>query len=129
MSVDHRAERSTWFIHGERVRGGSGESFETLNPATNEPIARIDVAEPEDVERAIVSAEAGFAAWSSLPGRERGRILYEAQRLVRAHRAELAELESLDGGKPIAERPEADIDSGADCIEFFAGLAGALNGE
>src|SRR3546814_14616249 len=56
-----------------------------------------------DVDAAVASAEEGFAVWSAMGGTERGRVLHEAQRILRARNRELAELEVLDCGKPIQE--------------------------
>ena len=117
------------YIGGGTAEAVSGESFETLNPATGEVICRVQLAGAEDVERAVASAREGFAAWSAMTGAARGRVLNEAVRLLRARNRELAELEVLDTGKPIAEAEAVDVASGADCLEYYAGLAAALHGE
>ncbi|MBI1778241.1 MAG: betaine-aldehyde dehydrogenase [Proteobacteria bacterium] len=117
------------FIGGRSVDAVSGESFETVNPATGRAIARVQIAGPEDVERAVVSAEKGFALWSAMTGAERGRILMRAVQLLRERNRELAELEVADTGKPIQEAVAVDVMSGADCIEYFAGLAASLSGQ
>ncbi len=111
------------FIGGQLVEARSGETFATVNPATGETICHVHSAGPEDVERAVAAAEAGFAVWSAMTGAERGRILNRAAQLLRQHNRELAELEVLDTGKPIQEAEAVDVLSGADCIEYFAGLA------
>jgi betaine-aldehyde dehydrogenase len=64
-----------------------------------------------------------------MDGTARGRVLMRAARLLREQRDDLARLESLDAGKPISETPEADVDSAADCLEYFAGQASSLQGE
>ncbi len=107
----------------------SGESFETVNPATGEVICAIQQAGATDVEAAVAAAQEGFAVWSAMSGAERGLILAEAARLLRARNRELAELEVLDNGKPIQEAEVVDIASGAECLEFFSGVAGTLHGE
>ena len=107
----------------------SGESFETVNPATGEVICSVQQAGAEDVEAAVAAAQEGFAVWSAMSGAERGLILAEAARLLRARNRELAELEVLDNGKPIQEAEVVDIASGAECLEFFSGVAGSLHGE
>lgn len=117
------------YIGGEYVEAQSGETFETLNPATGEALCRVHKAGAADVDRAVESARAGFAAWSAMTGAARGRILMEAVRLLRARNRELAELEVRDTGKPIQEAEAVDVASGADCIEYFAGLAASLHGE
>lgn len=117
------------YIGGGYVDAASGTSFETVNPATGEVIATIQVAGAADVDRAVQSAQKGFSAWSALTGAARGRVLIEAVKLLRARNRELAELEVLDTGKPIQEAEAVDIASGADCIEYYAGLAASLHGE
>ena len=116
-------------IGGQAVDARSGETFETINPATGQPLARVQVAGPEDVDRAVGAAQDAFGPWSALTGAARGRILRRAADLLRARRDELARLEVQDTGKPIAEAIVVDVDSGADCIEYFAGQAAGLHGE
>src|SRR5262249_40752139 len=67
--------------------------------------------------------------WAARSGAERGRVLRRAAELLRARNQELAELETRDTGKPIAETSVVDVASGADCFEYFAGIAQSLNGE
>jgi len=117
------------YIGGGYVDATSGESFETVSPASGEVICRVQQAGAEDVDRAVTSAHEGFETWSTLPAIERGRILMRAAALLRARNRELAELEVLDTGKPIQEAEAVDITTGADCIEYYAGLAATLHGE
>ncbi|CAN5864964.1 hypothetical protein BH23ACT5_BH23ACT5_04510 [soil metagenome] len=119
----------TLFIHGESVRATSGETFATLNPATGEVLAEIDHAGQADVHRAVTSAAEGFLVWSAMTGAERGRILNRAVAILRERNDELARLEVLDTGKPITEALAVDVASGADCIEYFAGVAASIHGE
>ena len=121
-------ERLLW-IDNTPVDSHAGHRFTTQNPATGEILAHVAEAGDADVERAVRSARAAQAEWAARPGVERGRILAAAAQAVRAHRDELAWLECLDAGKPIAETPEADVDSAADCLEYFAGQAASLQGE
>jgi betaine-aldehyde dehydrogenase len=122
-------EQQRLYIGGQPADATSGQSFETINPATGQPLASIQVASAEDVDRAVGAARAAFGPWSQTSGAARGRILRRAADLLRARRDELARLEVLDTGKPIAEAMVVDVDSGADCIEYFAGLAASLHGE
>jgi len=117
------------YIHGGYRDALSGQSFETVNPATGEVICRVQQASAEDVDAAVASAQEGFATWSAMGGTARGRVLNEAQRILRARNRELAELEVLDCGKPIQEAEVVDVLSGADCLEYYAGLAASLHGE
>jgi betaine-aldehyde dehydrogenase len=117
------------YIDGRVAEATSGQSFETINPATGQPLATVHAAGAEDVDRAVQSARAGLAAWRAMTGAARGRVLRRAADLLRKRRDELARLEVLDTGKPIAEAMAVDVDSGADCIEYFAGLAASIQGD
>ena len=110
----------------EGVRRGT---FVTINPATGEALAEIEIAGEEEVERAVSAAQAGQAVWSAMTGAERGRILKRVADRLRERNDELARLETLDTGKPIQETSLVDVLSGADCIDYFAGLAPTLTGE
>ena len=116
------------YVGGRYVDSSSPQTFESVNPATGETICSVQVACPEDVGLAVASAQEGFAVWSRMSGTQRGRVLSDAVRLLRARNRELAELEVQDTGKPIREAEAVDVASGADCIEYFAGLAAKLEG-
>ncbi|MEK0083011.1 betaine-aldehyde dehydrogenase [Benzoatithermus flavus] len=116
-------------IGGAYVASGSGETFETINPATGEVLARVEIAGAAEVERAVAAARRGQAVWAAMTGAERGRILRRVADILRQRNAELAELETKDTGKPIQETSVVDVISGADCIEYYAGLAAGLSGE
>jgi betaine-aldehyde dehydrogenase len=110
--------------------GSSGAgSFKTINPATGEVLAEIAVDGPAEVSAAVDRASAAQREWAGLPGAARGRILRRAADILRARNAELAELETRDTGKPIQETSAVDVLSGADCLEYYAGLAASLAGE
>ena len=117
------------WIDGQSRNATANGTFPTFNPATGQTICNVARADATDVDQAVSAAQRALERWRALTGTERGRILYRTAELMRAHRDELAELEALDGGKPIAETPEADVDSGADCLEYFAGQAASLQGE
>ncbi|MEC7595843.1 MAG: aldehyde dehydrogenase family protein, partial [Pseudomonadota bacterium] len=116
------------YIHGDYLASSSGETFNSINPANGEVIATVDQANEDDVEKAILSAEKGFSIWSQMSAFARGRILLKAVNILRERNDELAELEVLDCGKPIQEANCVDIHTGADVIEYYAGLAPALQG-
>jgi betaine-aldehyde dehydrogenase len=117
------------FIHGESVGASSDETFDSINPATGQVVARVGQASKADVDRAVESALEGFARWSALPGAQRGRILNRAASLLRERNDELAREEVLDTGKPISEASTVDVISAAECLEYFAGLAATIHGE
>lgn len=116
-------------IGGAYVDAGNAERFVSIDPARGETIAEIEQADAALVDRAVEAARAGFKVWSRMTGTERGRILRRAADLLRARNDELAEIETRDTGKPIQETSVVDIISGADCLEYFAGLAPTLTGE
>ena len=116
-------------IGGAYVDAGNARRFTSVDPARGEVIAEIEQADADMVDRAVAAAKAGFAVWSAMTGTERGRILRRAADLLRARNAELAEIETRDTGKPIQETSVVDIMSGADCLEYFAGLAPTITGE
>ena len=117
------------YIGGRVVASASGETFDNVNPATAEVICRVEQAGEAEVARAIASAQEGFAVWSTMTGAERGRILNRAARNLRARNRQFAEIEVADTGKPIQEAATVDVLSGADCIEYYAGLAASVAGE
>ncbi|HLY57336.1 MAG TPA: betaine-aldehyde dehydrogenase [Stellaceae bacterium] len=116
-------------IGGRYVRSLSGETFETINPATGAVLARVEIAGPAEIEAAVAAARQGQARWAAVPGAERGRILRRVADLLRERNDALARLETLDTGKPIQETSVVDVISGAECFEYFAGLAGSIAGE
>ncbi len=116
------------YIGGNHVDAASGETFETVNPATGEVLAVVQQASTEDVDRAVASARAGQKMWAALSGMQRSRVLRRAVELLRARNEELARLETLDTGKPLSETAAVDIVTGADALEYYAGLAPAVQG-
>jgi len=116
------------YIHGQRVDATSGKTFKTINPATGEVIAEVQVASQTDVERAVQSAAEGQKVWAAMTAMERSRILRRAVELLRERNDELAHLETLDTGKALAETTTVDIVTGADVVEYYAGLATAIEG-
>jgi betaine-aldehyde dehydrogenase len=116
-------------IGGSFVASSSGKTFTSINPATGEVLAEVEIAGPEEIERAVAAAKTGQARWAAMTGAERGRVMKRVADILRARNAELARLETLDTGKPIQETSVVDVTSGADCIDYFAGLAAGLSGE
>jgi betaine-aldehyde dehydrogenase len=117
------------YINGQFQEATSGEVFTTTNPATGEVLAEVQQASQADVDAAVAAASAAQKEWAALSGAERGRILNKAALLIREHNDELARLEVQDTGKPWQEAECVDIQTGADVIEYFAGLAASLQGE
>ncbi|WP_262691790.1 betaine-aldehyde dehydrogenase [Kordiimonas aestuarii] len=116
------------FIGGRYLANGGGETLAVVNPGTGEAIYRIEIADESVLEAAVNAAQAGFKVWSAMPAAKRGRILLKAVALLRERNDDLARIEVLDTGKPWQEASSVDITTGADSIEFFAGLAASLEG-
>ena len=116
------------YIHGAHQGATSNETFISINPATALPLATIDQASQKDVNAAVESAQAGFSVWSNMMPVERARILQKAAQILRQRNDELAHLEVLDTGKPLQEANCVDIASGADVIEYYAGLISGMQG-
>ncbi|PID36718.1 MAG: betaine-aldehyde dehydrogenase [Rhodobacterales bacterium] len=117
------------YINGAYVEDESGAALPVIYPATGEEIARLHLATPALVDRALEAARAAQGEWAALPGVERGRILRRAADIMRARNHALSVLETMDTGKPYQETSVADATSAADALEYFGGLAGALTGE
>jgi len=110
----------------------AAESVATLrviNPATGELLAEIPADGPAQVDAAVARAQQAQREWAALSGAQRGRVLQRAAQLLRERNAQLAELETRNTGKPIQETSVVDALSGAECLEYYAGLAAAIGGE
>ncbi|AXC51163.1 betaine-aldehyde dehydrogenase [Paracoccus suum] len=118
---------SHW-IDGRAVEG-TGPALEVRFPYDASVIATLNEAAAPQIEAALAAAARAQPEWAARRPVERGRILTEAARLIRARAEELAQLETLDTGKPIQETRVADWPSGADALEFFGGLAAAITGQ
>lgn len=116
------------YINGGYIDATSGRTFETVNPANGEVLAQVQIASEADVDFAVQSAKKAQKIWAKMTAVERSRILLKAVALLRERNDELALLETLDTGKPISETAYVDIATGADVIEYYAGLAPAVEG-
>ena len=116
------------FVDGRYLANESGDTFTVVNPATGEAAYRMEVADAYVQKAAIASARRGFEQWSAMSGMERSRILLRAVALLRERNDELARIEVQDTGKPWQEASVVDVVTGADSIEFFAGLAPSIEG-
>lgn len=118
-------------IGGQWVTSASGKTFETLNPSTGEVLAHVAEGETEDIKRAVAAARQAFESgpWPKMTPSQRGRLLWKLADLIEAHTDELAQLETLDNGKPIKYSRAADIPLTADHFRYFAGWATKLEGE
>ncbi|MDI6099767.1 aldehyde dehydrogenase family protein [Actinoplanes sp. NEAU-A12] len=114
------------FIDGAFDSGKDGNVFKTVNPATEEVLAEVATAGPEDVDRAVAAARRAFGPWSELPGAERAKYLFRIARIIQERARELAVLESLDNGKPIKEARDVDLPLVAAHFFYYAGWADKL---
>lgn len=117
------------YIGGRYVAATGGATFETLNPATGEVLAVVQSASRADVDKAVAAAAEGQKVWAAMTAMQRSRILRKAVDILRARNDELALLETLDTGKALSETQAVDIVTGADVLEYYAGLVPALEGE
>ncbi len=115
------------FIGGSWVPSVGGARVETLNPATEEPLASYTVADEADVEAAVAAAAIAFPEWAALDGAARAKYLFRIARLIQERSRELAVLESLDGGKPIRESRDVDVPLTAAHFFYYAGWADKLD--
>jgi phenylacetaldehyde dehydrogenase len=119
------------FIGGQWVDAKSGKTFDTFDPGTGQVIARVAEGDAADIDDAVAAARATFegAAWSRMSGAERAKLMWKLAELIEQHRDELAELESLNNGKPLANIRNSDLVMSAEVLRYTAGFATKLNGE
>src|SRR5215207_3572377 len=115
------------FIDGEFV-DGTGESFKTVNPATEEVLTEVSAGSEADVDRAVAAARRAFTrVWGPMRPADRGKYLFRIARLLQERSREFAVLESLDNGKPIRESRDVDIPLAAAHFFYYAGWADKLD--
>ena len=115
------------FIDGERVPS-DGETEAILNPATGEEMARAPISSAADVDRAVRAARRAFTGWSTTTPAQRAQALLAIADLIEEHGEEIARLEALNAGKPIAAVTNDELPVMADNLRFFAGSARCLEG-
>jgi len=120
--------KSQLYIDGKFVAATSGRTFATINPAHGEVLAEIEAASPADIDHAVKTAQKGQKIWAAYSAVGRGRILNRAVEILRARNDEIALIETCDTGKPLSETKAVDIATGADVLEYYAGLASSLEG-
>lgn len=118
------------FIDGAWAESADGQTFETLSPATNEPIARVAKGSDADLQRAITAAREAFdnGPWPRMRPAERAKILRKVGDLITARAPEIARIETIDTGLPIAQTGGAQIPRAADNFYFFAEMANHMDG-
>ena len=123
-------KRYPMYVNGQFVPAKSGKWFPVYDPATEEVIAEVPDAGPEDVDAAVTAAREAFenGPWSKTTAQDRGRVLFRMAEKLRAETAWLAEVETRNCGKPIVES-EYDVADAATCFEYYGGLATKVMGQ
>ena len=121
--------KASHYIGGRYVESPDGHHFPSIYPATGEAIASLHGADEATVDAAVNAAVEGQKIWAATAPADRGRVLRRAAELLRERNRDLSILETLDTGKPLQETLIADAASGADCLEYYGGLAATLTGE
>ena len=124
------AEPRKHLIGGRWVEAASGKTFPVYNPATEEVIAYVAEGNAEDIDRAVKAARRAFESgpWPNLTPAERGKMIWRLGDLIYEHLEELAQLESLDNGKPIVVARAADVPLSADMFQYMAGWVTKMEG-
>ena len=124
------AEPRKHLIGGRWVEAASGKTFPVYNPATEEVIAYVAEGDQEDIDRAVKAARRAFESgpWPDLTPAERGKMIWRLGDLIYQHLEELAQLESLDNGKPVVIARAADVPLSADTFQYFAGWTTKMEG-
>lgn len=117
-------------IGGEWLPATDGHTFTTINPANGQPLAEVAQAGAADVDRAVEAARAAFEAgpWPAMTGAERGHLLWALADRLERHADELAELETLDNGKPLRTARQGDLPQAVKHLRYYAGWASKLEG-
>src|SRR5919109_301502 len=116
------------FIGGEWVDAASGETFESLSPATGESIGVFPKSGPEDVDRAVEAAKAAFEQWRLVPAPRRGEILFRFAQLLTEHKEDVAQLMAREMGKVLAEA-RGDVQEAIDMSFYMGGEGRRLFGQ
>lgn len=116
------------FIGGEERPAASGRTIDVINPATGQSIGSVAAGDEQDVDAAVTAAAKAAPEWAQTSQARRARHLYALARAVEEHAEELATLETQDMGKPITVSRKVDLRSAPEAIEYFAGMAGKIEG-
>jgi len=117
------------FINNEFVDSESGETFDTINPATEEVLAKVQRAYSQDVDKAVNAATVAFTKWRDVSGPARRDLLLKYASLLEENQQYVAEIESADNGKPVSIARDVDIQLGIKCLKYFAGWADKIQGK
>ena len=131
ISEKGRLRYGKMLIGGEWIEAADGKTFEAIYPGTGEAIADVAFAGEEDVDRAVQAARKAFeeGKWPAMNGAARARLLWKIADLMEENIDELAELETLNNGKPLLESRRVDLPQSISCFRYYAGWCGKVGGE
>src|SRR5438105_10069264 len=117
-------------IDGKWVAASSGKTFDSIDPATGDVLARVAEGDKADIDLAVKAARRAFESgpWAKMSASQRGRIIWKIGDLLEENVEEFAELETLDNGKPISVSRVADVPLAADLFHYMAGWATKIEG-
>jgi aldehyde dehydrogenase (NAD+) len=122
------AQRYDLFINGAFVKPQSKKYFATYNPATEEKLSEVALANEKDIELAVKAARSAYEkVWKKMPAQERAKYIFRISRMIQERSRELAIIESMDGGKPIRESRDFDVPAAANHFFYYAGWADKLD--
>jgi aldehyde dehydrogenase (NAD+) len=128
-STDHIQLKDKYdlFINGKFVPSSGGKTFDSINPANENKIAKVADAKKADVDKAVKAARNAYEkTWSKMAPKERGKYVYRIARLLQERAREFSVIESMDGGKPIRESRDVDVPLSAAHFFYYAGWADKL---
>lgn len=131
LCKDWLAKPKHLLIDGKWVPAESGKTFETYNPATGEVLAKVAEGSKADIDKAVKAARKAYETgpWRKMPAHERARLLYKLADAIERRAEEIAQLETLDNGKPIKESRYVDLPQVIETFRYYAGWATKLEGE
>src|ERR1700733_2485679 len=127
---DFIAQKHRMYIDGKFVNAASGKTLSVYNPATGEVMAQVPEAEAADVDQGVRAARRAFdeGPWTKMSPSQRGRLMLKLADLMEQHLEELAEIESMDNGKPVSVARVADVPLAVDLFRYMAGWATKIMG-
>src|SRR5690242_19306237 len=125
-----KIRQTKMLIDGKWIDSSSGKTFESVNPATGDVIANVAEGDKADVDKAARAARKAFekGPWKKMNARERGKLMNKIADLIEKNFDQLAMLETLDNGKPLADSKPADLPLVIDSYRYYAGWADKIEG-
>lgn len=119
------------YINGEYTPTVTGKTFDVLDPATENVVAKVSEAQEKDIDTAVQAAREAFdnGDWTKMPAAERSRLIYKFADVLEENREELAQLEAIDNGKPYKIALEDDVDGTVEHFRYYAGWATKITGK